>query len=112
MSTTINPDSDQQAPNKQYELPLPVLLLAGMVFLLIFGVMMAMFSVTYIQDMATLRNVPNLIWNFACGKPLESDITLPFLLTISIVSIIGSAVLYGWRRWLLKQMTQETVISE
>ena len=112
MSTTTNPQSPPSQSNTEFYYSLPIMLLAGIVFLLIFGVTMAMFSFTYIQDMATLRNVPNLIWNFACGRPQESGVTLPLLLTISIVSFLGSAVLYGWRWWILRTEDRSEVMSE
>jgi hypothetical protein len=78
------------------------LLLIGIVFLVVIGMLMAMFSVTYIQDMSTLRNVPDILWDFTCGRPTEAGTTLPLLLTISIVCFLVSGVLSGWRWWIKK----------
>ena len=88
-------------PKTEYELEFWLLL--GMVFLIVMGVLMAIFSLTYIHDLATLRNVPDLIWNFACGKPLEGETSLPLLLTLSIVSFGGSVALGGWRWWIQRK---------
>lgn len=82
---------------------LPFILTIAMVFLLVIGVMMLLFSFTYIQDLETLRNVPNLVWNFACGQPIESGVTLPLLLTLTILSFLTTGVLFGVQRWLLRR---------
>lgn len=76
------------------------MLLVAMVFVASVGIMFLLFGIAYIKDLETLRNVPNLIWNFACGRPIESDVTLPLLLTISIVSFIVTTVLSGVRWWM------------
>lgn len=78
-------------------------LLLGMVFLIVVGVFSLMFSFTYIRDLATLQNVPDILWDFACGRPVDNGIALPLLLTISIVSFLGTGILFGWRKWILRQ---------
>lgn len=75
-------------------------LLAGSIFLAAIGVMMFVFGLAYIRDLDMLRNLPNLIWNFICGTPLDNEITLPLLMTISLASLLSSAGLGAWFWWL------------
>lgn len=84
---------------------LPFLLTVVMVFMGVVGMFMLLFSLTYINDLQTLRSVPDLIWNFACGQPMENGIILPLLLTLSIVSFLTGGVLFGVRWWLLRHAT-------
>lgn len=79
------------------------MLLVAIAFLLTIGVVFALFGTAYIQDMETLRNLPNLIWSFACGQPVENNVTLPLLFSVSIVSFLGSGILAGWRWWLKRR---------
>jgi hypothetical protein len=79
------------------------LLTLGTVFAAVIGVSMLVFSLTYVQDMAALAAVPDQIWNWLCGQPIESSITLPLLLTLSIVSFLTSGVLFGVRWWLQRR---------
>lgn len=71
----------------------------AIVFLLVFAVFMLIFSLTYIKDIQMLRDVPNLIWNWACGQPIDNETTLPLLLTLSILAFAISGILYGWQWW-------------
>jgi len=94
-------------------LDLPFYLMISMIFLSVIGVFTFMFSFTYIQDLATLSEVPDILWDFTCGRPVEGGIGLPLLMTLSIVAFLSSGVMYGWRRWLLgKASTSEVGESE
>ena len=81
----------------------PFILVLIMVFIGIFGVFMLMFSITYIKDVETLTNVPDILWDFTCGRPNAYGSTLPLLLTISIVCFLATGVLYGIRRRIIKR---------
>lgn len=72
-------------------------ILAGMIFFVVIGAIMLLFAVTFINDMQTLRNVPDALWNFICGTPTDNNVTLPLLLTISIVCFGVSVGLQIWR---------------
>jgi hypothetical protein len=41
-----------------------------------------------------------MIWSFVCGRPVENGVTLPLLLTFSMVSFLGSGLLYATKRWM------------
>lgn len=69
------------------------------VMLVVFGAFTLLSSLFYIKDITTLRNVPNLVWDFICGQPIDSEITLPLLLTISMVMFMASGIVYAWKRW-------------
>ena len=101
-------DSSEQPTQPSSPYDTDFMLILGMVCLVVLGLTLALFSVAYIKDLQTLRNVPNLVWNFACGKPIDNDITLPLLLTLSILSFLGTGILYGVRRWLGRNQTTET----
>jgi hypothetical protein len=75
------------------------------VMVLVLAVMLLLFSAAYITDLDTLRRVPGILWDFTCGRPVESDIALPLLLTLSILSFVVSSMLFI-ARWLVKA-TQE-----
>ncbi len=75
-------------------------LLAGSVFMLTMGVLFGVFALTYLQDLEMLRDYPGMIWSIACGKPVEGGPVMPILLTLSMVMLLASAMLYGWRWWL------------
>ncbi|MCA9912455.1 MAG: hypothetical protein KC496_03870 [Anaerolineae bacterium] len=75
-------------------------LLAGGIFALTMGILFALFTTTHIQDLQTLAEFPGMLWSFACGKPVEGGPVLPLLLSLSIVSLLASAILFGWRWWL------------
>lgn len=91
MMTLETTESDISNENKRF------FILASMVFFVVIGFIMLLFSVTFIKDLETLRNVPDALWNFICGKPNENEFTLPLLLTISILCFGISAVLQIWR---------------
>lgn len=76
-----------------------LLLLIGTTLALVAGVVLSIFSISYIEDMETLRNVKDVIWNFACGRPIESSVILPLLLTFATLSFITAGVLGGVQAW-------------
>ncbi|MBN1965607.1 MAG: hypothetical protein JW910_13235 [Anaerolineae bacterium] len=71
----------------------------AMLFLLGAGVTLLLFSLAYLQDLETLRTVPDAIWNFVCGRPVEGGIGLPLLLTVGTLSLLGSGVLFAGKRF-------------
>ena len=82
------------------------MLLLVMVFIGIFGVFMLMFSITYIKDLQTLTSIPDILWDFTCGRPNAYGSTLPLLMTISIVCFLATGVLYIIRRRLINHTRQ------
>ncbi|MGB1285215.1 MAG: hypothetical protein ACPG7F_01680 [Aggregatilineales bacterium] len=77
-------------------------LLTGIVFLVTVGFIAGLFGFTYVQDVETLGNLPELIWNFACGRPESNNVTLPLLMTMSILCFASSALMGIARIWLKK----------
>ncbi len=92
-------------PQSNVESPFdaPFLLLLAMVFVGMAGIFIGLFSLTYIQDLQTLRNVPDILWDFTCGRPNAAGATLPFMLTLTIISFVSVGVMHGIRRWLLRK---------
>lgn len=74
-------------------------MLVASIALITFGVMFLFFGVVYLGDLATLRNAPELVWNFICGQPILSDTTAPLLFTIGILTLLASAMLFVGRRF-------------
>lgn len=64
--------------------------------LLSMGVLFAVVSVAYIQDIVTLREVPNAIWEAMCGRPDPNGPALPLFLTMGALSFIGAGVSAAW----------------
>lgn len=83
------------------------LLLMGIVFLATVGTFAGVFGFTYVQDIETLNNLPDLIWNFACGRPVASEVTLPLLMSMSIVCFLTAAVMGAIRYWLKINMKRK-----
>ncbi len=94
-------EANQQPEQSPYDFDF--MLTLGMVCLVMIGLTLSVFSAAYIKDLNTLRNVPNLIWNFACGKPTDNEITLPLLLSLSILSFITTGALFGVKQWMKRQ---------
>lgn len=76
------------------------LLTLTIILLVVFGSFFLIFGLAYVEDLDTLRNVPNAIWNLVCGLPVENGVTLPLLWTISIVAFLAAGVLAGARWWI------------
>jgi hypothetical protein len=83
--------------------PTPLSLILGSVLLLSFGATMLLISLTYVHDMRTLRELPNAVWNFICGKPQENQVLLPLLVLLSFGSFMAAGGLWAWR-WLSKKL--------
>ena len=71
----------------------------GIVFLLSFAVMMLLIGIANIRDLEMLKTAPELVWNFICGRPVDGNIGMPLLLTLSIVGFLASGALFGWKIW-------------
>lgn len=72
----------------------------AMFFLLGTGLTLLLFSLAYLQDLETLRTVPDAIWNFVCGRPVEGGIGLPLLLTVGTLSVLGSGAIFAGKRFI------------
>jgi Na+/H+ antiporter NhaA len=92
MQQTNQQVTDTQISTEELKLGL----LIGIAFSITIGVVLSIFSVTYLRDLETLRNVPDAIWSFVCGKPVEGGITLPLLLTLTVMSFLSSGLLAIW----------------
>jgi len=89
--TTLN-----QTPNRRD--PLPLVTLVIMAMLLSFGGVLLLLGVFYVRDIQTLRDLPDVLWSFICGIPVENGATLPLLIMLSLVSFAGAGLAWGWRR--------------
>lgn len=78
--------------------PRRTLLLALAAMLVSFGLTMFLFSAAYARDVQLLAKAPEMVWAFICGRPSEYGVTLPLLLTIGTLSLLGSmaALLLRW----------------
>jgi hypothetical protein len=74
-------------------------LLAAAALLVSFGLTLFLFSAAYVQDINTLARAPELVWGFICGRPSEFGFTLPLLLTLSTMSLLGGVGAFVWRWW-------------
>lgn len=74
-------------------------LLVGSAALITFGLMFLFFGVVYLGDLAALSSAPELIWNFICGQPILSDTTAPLLMTLGLLALLASGVLFVARRF-------------
>lgn len=91
--------------NEQVD-PTAFLLTLGTIFLAVIGVFLVIFSLTYIQDLQTLQDVPNMVWSMVCGQPTESGVALPLMITLSLLAFLASGVLYGVRWWIVRKEKQ------
>ncbi len=74
--------------------PFGALLIAG-AGLISFGVTMLVMSMFYIEDIAMLQAVPEMMYQFVCGAPVENGILLPSLITMGGGSILLGGILGG-----------------
>jgi hypothetical protein len=63
--------------------------------LLSFGLTLLFMSSAYVRDLELLRQVPESIWLFVCGVPTQNDMTLPFMISISVLTILVSVGMIG-----------------
>ena len=106
MTYSPQPDIQNTTPNNtDYQSPLDdkgFFYTVILVILWVFGGFTFLASLFYVQDIQTLRNAPDLVWSFICGQPIDSDITLPLLLTISLVTFLISGIVYIWKRFVVR----------
>jgi hypothetical protein len=57
-----------------------------------FGLTMLVFSAAYARDLVTLANGAFAVWSALCGQPIESDLTLPLLFSMSLVALLAGAI--------------------
>lgn len=71
--------------------------LSGAVFFAVglmgFGITVLLMSVFYIHDLALLREIPDMIWQFICGVPSDNPTTFPLLISTGILTLMGGTVL-------------------
>jgi hypothetical protein len=65
--------------------------------LLTMGIVLALFSMAYMKDLQTLLTVPDAIWDAVCGRPDPESLTLPMLLTTTLLMFMGSGGVHAWR---------------
>ncbi len=63
------------------------------------GVMLLIFGFASLKDLATLKTVPEAIWNFICGRPSDDGITLPLMFTLGTLALLISGGLTVWGYW-------------
>lgn len=66
--------------------------------LLTFGAVLLLFGILYVKDMQTLSDLPNALWSFICGIPVESGVTLPLLIMLALLAFAGAGLAWGWQR--------------
>ncbi len=70
-----------------------LILLIATIMLFTGAVMLFLFSFAYMQDINTLLNAPEVIWDFLCGVPSAEGPTLPLLLTSATMALLFGIVL-------------------
>lgn len=85
--------------SKEFKLQIAGYMLVG------FSVTVLFLSTAYIKDIETLQQIPELVWGFICGVPNQSDTTLPLLLTISTLALLGGIGLLGFGRWISRRQS-------
>ena len=73
--------------------------LALAALLISFGFTMFIFSAAYARDVSILTKAPEVVWAFICGRPAEYGVTLPLLLTLGTMGLLGGTGLFGWHWW-------------
>lgn len=94
MDNTLNPNNEQPQEN-----PEDFIWTLVTTMLLVLSIMLLVFSLLYIQDLRTLRELPGILWNFVCGVPSENGIVLPLMLTLSTLSFLATGAVWGYSRW-------------
>lgn len=77
--------------------------LLTIIMLFTVGVMLFLFSLALLEDLATLSKAPELVWAFICGAPSDEGPALPLMLTLTTLAIGGGIALSGWHVWKLRQ---------
>jgi len=73
--------------------------LLGIIMLFTLGVMLFIFSLALMKDLATLSKAPELVWAFICGAPSEDGPALPLMLTLTTLAFGAGIGLTGWHIW-------------
>ncbi len=92
MPEAHSPSSPPPPPPGPRPAPALGLLVSG-ASLLGFGAMMAVMTVTYARDLATLVAAPWELWSALCGQPVKSDLTMPALLATTLIALVAGAAL-------------------
>ena len=79
---------------------MPFLFSLAAMFAIIVGIILFIFSLAYVDDIETLKNAPDLIWAFVCGRPNDANIVVPLVMTLSVLSLVTSAILFAFSRYL------------
>ena len=82
---------------------MPFLFSLAAVFAVIVGIVLLVFSLAYVDDIETLKNAPDLIWAFVCGRPENANVLVPLVMTLSMLSLVTSAVLFIFSRYLRRR---------
>lgn len=72
-----------------------IVLLIG-ALLIGFGTTMLLISLTYVQDVAMLRQTPEAVWLFICGVPTENPLVFPALITFGVPTLLIGIALVGY----------------
>ncbi len=83
-------------PTKREAISLTQLIVIAL--LLSFGVVLLLFSLIYVHDVRTLRDLPGTVWSFICGVPDENGAGLPILILLSVLAFAGAGLTWGWQR--------------
>lgn len=78
------------AMQKQFLLTMMTSMIAG------FGLMFVLVAVAYTRDIASIMRTPTLIWQYVCGIPVNSSMTVPLLLSIGSLCLLGAGVTWWW----------------
>lgn len=81
-----------------------VLYLLLTVLLWSMGATLLLISLAYIKDIDTLKNIPDAVWNFICGRPTPDGPTLPLLLTLGTLALLSGGGVLLWSKFLQKRV--------
>jgi hypothetical protein len=87
METQTHPTTQQVTRGRSKISPLVIIAAA----LVGFGITVLIMSGAYVRDLELLRQVPESIWLFVCGVPTDNDMTLPLLISIGVLTMLGGA---------------------
>jgi hypothetical protein len=63
-----------------------------------FGLMFVLIAIAYTRDIASIMRTPTLIWQYVCGIPVNSSMTVPLLVSIGGICLLGASSLWWWLR--------------
>jgi hypothetical protein len=76
-------------PTRRAGVALPITAVA----LFSFGLTLLVLSATYLRDLAVLANAPFLVWSALCGQPIDSPLTVPLLVSLSMLAVLMGVAL-------------------